>query len=241
MLIKLEEPKLLSDVISIISELVTEVRIRVDNKGMGIVAIDPANVALVSFKLPQNVLSEFEANEEVIGINLDNLKSILRRAGAGDTLIMRTEENILKIEIQGKIKRTFSLALIDIEGEEKAPPQLEFNARIEMSSVDFSGVIEDCIIVADSCSFLTKDNKFIIEAKGLNSAKAEFSGDEAKIEAEEVKSRYSLEYLQKFTKACKLVDKVVLNFSEDYPLKIEFKNPRMELSFVLAPRVETED
>ncbi len=241
MLIQLEEPKLLSDVVSIISELVTEVRIRVDNKGMSIVAIDPANVALVSFNLPKNVISEFEANEEVIGVNLDNLKSVLRRVGAGDKLIMKTKENILNIELQGKIKRTFNLALIDIEGEEKAPPQLEFNARVEMSSVDFSGVVEDGSVVADSCAFIVKDGKFIIEAKGLNSAKAEFSGDEAKIEAEDVKSRYSLEYLQKFIKACKLTDKVVLNFSEDYPLKIEFNNPRMELNFVLAPRVENED
>jgi proliferating cell nuclear antigen len=241
MLIKLDEPRLLSDVVSVISELVSEVRLRVDEKGLSIVAIDPANVALVNFKLPPNVLSKFEANQEVIGVNLDNFKSVLKRCRPGDSLVMKTEDNILVLEVHGKIKRTFNLALIDIEGEEKAPPQLEFSSRIEMSSVDFSGVIEDCSVVADSASFETKEEKFIIAAKGLNSARAEFSGDEAKIEAENAKSRYSLEYLQKFIKAGKLAEKVLVNFSDDYPLRLEFKNPRMELSFVLAPRVETED
>lgn len=241
MLIKLDDPKILSDAIGIISELVTEVRIRVDKNGLSIVAIDPANVALISFKLPPNMLSKFEANEEVIGVNLDSLKSVLRRCSPGDSLTAWLEDNMLIIAIEGKIKRTFNLSLIEIEGEEKTPPQLEFSNRIEMSSLDFSGVIEDCSIVADSCTFLHKEKKFAIEAKGLNSARAEFSGDEAKIEGVDAKSRYSLEYLQKFIKAGKLADRVSINFSEDYPLKLEYKTPRMELGFVLAPRVENED
>ena len=86
-----------------------------------------------------------------------------------------------------------------------------------------------------------KDGKFIIEAKSLNSARSEFSGDEAKIDAEDCKSRYSLEYLQKFMKGAKLVEKSILNFASDHPLRIDFKNEKMELTFILAPRVETED
>jgi len=242
MLIKLDEPRLLSDAISIISELVTEVRIRVDKNGLSIVAIDPANVALVNFKLPPNVLSHFEANEEVIGVNLDNLKSVLKRCEPGSSLTMHTEDSMLIMNITGKIKRNFNLSLIDVQGEEKAPPQLEFTSKILMSSIDFQEVIEDCSIVADSCSFAVKEGKFIVEAKGLNSAKAEFSGDEVKIEQGlEAKSRYSLEYLQKFMKAGKLADHVLISFSDDYPLRLEYKNPRMELGFVLAPRVENEN
>ena len=42
MLLKLDNPKILSDVITIISELVSEVRIRVNKEGFVIVAIDPA-------------------------------------------------------------------------------------------------------------------------------------------------------------------------------------------------------
>ena len=70
---------------------------------------------------------------------------------------------------------------------------------------------------------------------------SEFSGDEAIINAENCKSKYSLEYLQKFLKGAKLTEKTVLKFAEDHPLRIDFKTPEMELSFILAPRVETED
>ena len=56
------------------------------------------------------------------------------------------------------------------------------------------------MVVADACSFIIQNGKFIIEAKGLNSASSEFSGDEASINAEDCKAKYSLEYLSKFIK-----------------------------------------
>jgi hypothetical protein len=42
-------------------------------------------------------------------------------------------------------------------------------------------------------------------------------------------------------KATKITEKTIINFSNDYPLKLEFKTPNIELSFILAPRVETEE
>ena len=241
MLVKLENPLLLSRIIEIISELVTEVRIKIDNQGLNITAMDPANVSMVRFVLSKSSFSKFKTGNEVLGVNLDNLKRILRRCGPGSSFTMEKQDNLLNIQIQDKIKRTFNLALIDIESEEKEMPKLEFSSVVELSSDDFIASVEDCMVVSDACSFVIKDGKFLIEARGLNSAMSEFSGDEAKITAENCKSRYSLEYLQKFVKASKLSEKTTLRFAEDHPLKMDIKNDFLELSFLLAPRVETED
>lgn len=242
MLLKLENPKLFSDIISIISELVLEVRIKVNKEGVSILAIDPANVAMVSFKLPNTAFADFQIeNPEVLGISLENLKAVLRRVKIGSVLTLQKDENELKIEIIDKIKREFNLALIEIDTEEKQIPTLDFTSRIEMSSSDFAEVIEDCSVVADSCSFVSEPNKFMIQGKGsLNSFKSEFT-DEINIQAQEATSKYSLEYLQKIIKATKIIDKIIIQFSNDYPLKLEFSTPLIELSFILAPRVETED
>jgi len=241
MLIKLENPLLLAKAVDIISELVTEVRINVNEFGMSITAMDPANISMVNFKIPKSSFSQFEVEKEVLGINLDNLKQILRRCGSGSSLIIEKKENLLGIHIQDRIKRNFTLNLIEIDSEERDLPELEFSSLVEINSVDLITSIEDCNIVADACSFIIKDGKFIIEAKSLNSAMSEFSGDEAKIQAENCKAKYSLEYLQKFMKGAKLCEKSVLKFAEDHPLRIDFKTPEMELSFILAPRVETND
>ena len=242
MLLKLDNPKLFSEIISIISELVLEVRIKVNKEGMGILAIDPANVAMVSFKLPNTAFSEFQIEkEEVLGVSLESLKAVLRRCSSRSVLVMEKQENELKLEIIDRIKREFNLALIEIEGEEKSIPNLDFASRVEMSSSDFSESIEDCSIVADSCNFVTEAGKFIIKAKGsLNSFRSEFT-DEIKIQAHNSNAKYSLEYLQKIVKAAKITDKVIINFADDYPLRLDFNTPFIELGFILAPRVETED
>ena len=242
MLVKLENPTLLSRTIDIISELVTEVRIKVNQYGLSISAIDPANVSMVGFKIPKSAFSQFEVGNEVLGINLENLKQVLKRAGSMSSLILEKKENMLNIQIQDRIKRNFTLSLIDIESEDvdfyEKESRMEFSSAIEINSVDLVASIDDCAVVADACSFIIREGKFAIEAKALNSAMSEFSGDEAKIQGENCKSKYSLEYLQKFMKGAKLCDKTLLKFADDHPLKLEFKTPSMELSFILAPRVE---
>ncbi|MFA5258520.1 MAG: proliferating cell nuclear antigen (pcna) [Candidatus Pacearchaeota archaeon] len=242
MLLKLDHPKLFSEIVGIISELVLEVKLKVTKEGLSILAIDPANVAMVSFKLPNTAFSEIEVEgKEVLGVSLDSLKAVLRRIHSGSILIITKEENELKLQIKDKVTREFNLALIDVEGEDKEIPNLDFTSKIEMSSTDFSEVIEDCSIVADSCSFVSEADKFVIQAKGsLNSFKSEFSSDELNIQAETANSKYSIEYLQKMIKATKLTDKVKINFSNDYPLRLDFTTPFIELSFILAPRVESE-
>jgi proliferating cell nuclear antigen len=241
MKVKLDNPVIFSKAMEIISELVTEVRLKVNEFGMSVVAIDPANVAMVGFKLPKSFFSIFESEDEVLGINLDDLKRILKRCGAKSSLILERKENMLNIRIEDRILRNFSLGLINIDGEEKEMPNLEFSSRVEINSIDFIDSIEDCSVVAEACSFIVDEGKFVIEAKGLNSARAEFSGDEAKINAENCKARYSLEYLSKFIKGSKLSEKTILNFATNHPLKMEIRNESMEISFILAPRVETED
>jgi len=241
MLVKLETPLILTKSVEIISELVTEVRLKVNEFGMSITARDPANVSMVGFKIPKSAFSQFEVDKEVLGVNLDDLKRILKRCGTGSSLILEKKENLLNIQIQDRIKRNFSLNLIEIETEDKEMPILEFSSQVEINSIDLIDSIEDCLVVADACSFIIKEDKFIIEAKGLNSARSEFSRDEAKIQAENCKARYSLEYLQKFIKGSKLSEKTILNFANDHPLKMVCKTEHMELSFILAPRVETED
>lgn len=243
MKIKLDNPSLLSKAVDIISELVTEVRMKVGENGLNITAIDPANVSMVKFLLPASGFSMFEVkNEEVLGVNLDNLKRILKRCGSGSSLILESSENMLEIQIQDRIKRNFTLNLIDIEREEKKfPDDMEFSSKVELNSVDFIASVEDCSVVADSCSFVINEGKFIIEARGLNTALSEFTGDEALISAENCRAKYSLEYLQKFVKGAKIFGKTGLKFADDHPLRIDFKSNELELSFLLAPRVETDD
>ena len=249
MILKLDEPRLLGDAIGIVSEVVSEVRIKLLEDGMSIVAVDPANVALVIFKLPKESFSQYDAGNETWGVNLGDLKKILKRASGSASVVFEEEAGKLKITIYDKIRRTFRLALIEVSSEDKEIPELNFGARVEMNADDFAQAIEDAGIVADSCSLIVSskddsgepnDGKFVVEGSGnLNSARAEFSGDDVELFGNG-RSKYSLEYLMKFIKATKITSRVVVNLSDDYPLKLDFPGERMGIGFVLAPRVEND-
>ncbi len=242
MLLKLDSPKLLSDIVSIISELVTEVRLKVTKEGMSLTAIDPANIAMVYFKIPTELFSQFEIDkEEVLGVNLENLKSVLRRCGLGSSLSLEKQDNMIKLSIHDKIKRDFTLALIDIESEEKEMPKWEFKSVIKMDAQSFVEIVEDGLVVSDACTFAATPQSFVVEAHGLNSARAEFTSNEIEIYSDTSTARFSLEYLNKFIKGAKISSKVNISFSDNHPMRIDFPTGNVMLSFVLAPRVEQDN
>jgi proliferating cell nuclear antigen len=240
MILKMDRPKILGDAIGVISEIVTEVRIKLLEDGLSIVAVDPANIALAILKLPTTSFSQYEHGDEVWGVNLDDLKKILKRAGTNSSVVFESVDNTLKISIFDKVKRVFTLALIDVESEDKDIPDLNFACKVEMDSASFGQSIEDCKIVADSCSLIAGSGFFMIEGRGsLNSATAEFSGEDVEISGI-AKSKYSLEYLSKFIKGSKVSERVVVNFSDDYPLRLDFPGEKMGIGFILAPRVDND-
>jgi len=239
----LPNPKIFSDIITIISELVTEVKMKVNKEGINLTAIDPANVAMIYFKIPNTLFSEFNLvkEEEVLGVNLNNLKAVLRRCKPGSSLTMEIQENLLKIGIHDRVKRDFSLALIEIDMEEKDLPEWEFNSVIHIHADTFVEVVEDCAVVSDACTFIAEPSKFVVEAHGLNSARAEFSSDEAEIHSGNSVARFSLEYISKFIKGAKISSRATLSFSDNHPMRLDFHTGEVVLSFVLAPRVEQDD
>ena len=245
MKLMLAEPKFLIDSVGIISELVNEVNFKFDNDGVELIAMDPANVSMVIFKLLSSGFTEYKVEDNyVLGVSLDSFKQVLRRVKPGDVLILELDKdkNRLKIQIKGENTRTFNLALIDVDAGKQKVPELQFPLRVETSTEHFQEAIDDMDVIAESVGFVADKNEFVIESEGkLNDARYEIkSGQDTVIDydGETLKSKYSIEYLKKMVKGCKLSDKVVLQFGKNYPLKLDYHvKDKLSLSFVLAPRV----
>jgi proliferating cell nuclear antigen len=247
MKLSLAEPKYFKDSVSIISELVNEARFKVTPDAIELVAMDPANVAMVIFKLLSSCFVEYDVKKEVeIGINLSNLKQVLRRAKPNDTLTLELEENKLKITLKGTTTRTFSLSILEMEEREQRIPDLKFPVTVKTLSTVLNEAVEDADIVAESVSLMVEGKKLLIEAEGdLSNARIEVKEDaDTKIIAdskEKVRAKYSIEYLKKMMQGSKLADSVSIQFNKDYPLKLEYKEvDKVMLSFILAPRVEND-
>ncbi len=220
----LADPTLLKDSISVISDLVNEARFKITRDGLELIAMDPANVAMVIFKLLSSSFTEYDVEkEQEIAVNLANFKQILRRVGASDILTLEiATENKLQIQLKGGTTRTFSLPLIELEEKEQRVPNLTFPIHIGTTSTVLNDAISDADIVAESVTFAA-DTKIKSESPA------------------KIKAKYSIEYLKKMINAGKLANEVSIFFNQDYPLKLEYKVvDKLLLSFILAPRVEND-
>jgi len=247
MRLSLTEPGYLKDSIAVISELVNEARLKITPDGLELVAMDPANVAMVIFKLLSSCFSEYDVKNTIeIGINLNNLKQILRRAKPNDKLTLELlPDQKLQITLKSSSTRTFNLAILELEDKEQKIPELEFPVSIKMSSSALSESIEDVGIVAESVTFEAEPNKFTVKAEGdLSKAQVEIPSDEGtniSVQGDKFRSKYSIEYLKKIMNGGKLADTVEILFNQDYPLRVDYKVvDKVLLSFILAPRVEND-
>lgn len=244
----LADSKHFRDSISISSELVNEVKFKATTDGLEMVAMDPANVAMVILKILSSCFIEYkvEGSEEVT-ISLTNLKQILRRVKSDDVLSLETtEDGKLKVQLKGKTTRSFSLPLLELDDREQRVPELTFPITIEMPSSLLTESIEDVSVVAESVTLLGDKNELLVKAQGdLSKAFIEIKNDEITIiktnSEDKFKGKYSLEYLRKMMSGSKISDKVYVSFNTDYPLKIEYKViDRVAMSFILAPRVDND-
>lgn len=245
MKLSLSEPKYLKESISIIADLVTEARFKFTDNMVELVAMDPANVAMVIFKMFSSSFASYDFVEDTeVGINLGNLKQILRRVGPSDMLHLEVADNKLNIKIEGGAVRTFSIPILDVDERQQKVPDLKFPLKITTSTAIFNSAIEDADIVGESVAFSSDGETFTVAAEGdLSKVKVDIKKDDfTQINSESsdpVKSKYSIEYLKKMCAGSKLTGKVNILFSADYPLKLEFTEvDKVYLGFILAPRVE---
>jgi proliferating cell nuclear antigen len=239
----LAETKLIKEPITIISDLVNEAKFKIKKDSVEMIAMDPANVAMVIFRLLSSSFVEYSVKEETtISINLNSFKQVLRRVKASDNLSLEVAENKLKIMLAGSTVRTFFLPLIDLDEKEQKIPDLKFKTTVMCPSGTLNDAIEDVEIVAESVSFQAEDKKFTVAASGDQSkAMVEIKADESvSIKTDEkVKAKYSIEYLKKMIQASKISSVVSISFNKDYPLRLEYKEvDKLQMVFILAPRIE---
>lgn len=247
--IGLSDATVFTDCIRTVSNLVAETSITLDSEGLGIIAMDPANVAMVVFKMKQSEFLEWSVDADTeFAIKLGDLKQVLSRADKNTTLFLQLENNKLKVILAGKNgkKKEFSLATLDLESKKQKMPDLKFSAEVSIDNQALKDAIADVTIVAESIEFKIGDKKFSVAGKGdSNSVTSEVEAvvKEVSTDGKPVafKSKYSIEYLDKFV-AAKISKTLKLHLGKDYPSKFVYVNDKgtTSLEFLLAPRIEND-
>ena len=240
---ELNDPNILKTSFDAISSIVDEVQIQVDSEGMRLDALDRSHITFVHLELHKELFDEYECDEpEKINIDTEELMKVLRRAKAGDRLIITSDDANLILTFEGEATRQFKIRLIDIEYETPQPPQIEYENEFEVPFSLLKDAIADIDIFSDKITFKVDEEKFIISSKGeFGDAMIEYyHGEKIK---EPAKSVYSLDKIREMLRADRFSETATINLGNDMPLKLTLKMPEDEgeLSFLLAPRLEAEE
>jgi proliferating cell nuclear antigen len=244
--IKLSEPRILNGTIGVISDFITEATFSIQPEGIRMVAMDPANISMVILTILPSAFIEYKVEgPEEITINLENFKQALKRAKPTDALALTSEKNKLKLTILGRSTKKFYIPLLEREAKERKVPSLEFMATVELDANEFRDYIDDASIAADAVTFEADKSLFTISAGDVSSkvsielAKGNDALLQLSVGGDAVKATYSVEYLKKMARTSALSDTAVIQFANDYPLKLDFKSlNKLQMSFILAPRIE---
>ncbi|ADI74006.1 proliferating cell nuclear antigen PcnA [Methanohalobium evestigatum Z-7303] len=236
---------LLRDSVEILSVLVDEIRLRTSSDGISVKAVDPANVAMVTFNLDSSAFDDFEADEGEIGLDLTKISDILGVADKNDKVYMELNENSQNMSINiGSFSYTLSLLDPSTIRSEPKIPQLELPAEIILNGTDLRRAVKAAEKISDHMLLGVNDDVFYMEAEGdTDKVRLDLPRDQLiDLKPDDVRSLFSLDYLSDIVKPASKSNEVVLELGQDFPIKINFEiaNGIGKVGYLLAPRIESE-
>ncbi|MEM4511295.1 MAG: hypothetical protein QXQ16_02250 [Candidatus Aenigmatarchaeota archaeon] len=242
------QAKELKNILAATTAFLSEGTFKAKNDGIFLTSLDPANVAIIIVEMYPNMFLDYKLTEEeeIFTVNLEDLKKIIGKAKVKEQIewSIDKKKNKLLVSLKGKSKRTFTLPLIETEGNILEIPSIDLRIKLEMDAKAFSEIISSAKIIADEIKIVTNPDSntvsFIAEGE-LKDMKIDItSQDESVLSMEipvKITSRYSVDYLYKVTKVATVSDTVIIKLDQDKPIWLDYRSlDKFKFGFVLAPR-----
>lgn len=242
--------KILCDVLK---ETLNDVNIMFDETGMKIMAMDGSHVALVHLKLLAKNFEKYICTEKRIhvGLNMNNLYKLIKTVTNMDTItFFITQENRhefgIKIENTDKNSSTvFYLKMLDIDEEEINIPDIELDSVITMPSNDFQRMCRDMQNISDQIILTSSEYMLKLECHGDFASQETLIGEAnhglsfSKCEKDSISGKFSLKYINLFTKSTNLSNTLEIYLKKDFPLMLKYNVANLgSLMFCLAPTID---
>ena len=237
-------PSILKDTFEAIGHIIDECELTCTSEGITINALDKSHITFIQLEYKKTLFDEYEAENESLLIDTNELMKILKRCKNQDILTFQSDENNLIITMQSESTKKFKLRLIDQEYKTPVPPMIDYPVCLEVSSELIKDSLEDCNIYGENIVFTVDEDYLHICS---NTASGVFGDTHIKyIHGENIRqvcrSSYSIEKLKDIFRASKISKTCMLCLGDDLPLTVKFKlvGDDGEIGFLLAPRIEAE-
>lgn len=243
---KLKEPKLFVNAIGAVSELVQDdVIVRFEKDSFNIVAMDPAQIAMVILRIDKSAFDNYEIVEPgVVGADMAFLSKLLGHV-QGDELEFSVTTNKIILKCVGTSSRKFEVPLHVVNTEVRKKPTLEVHATAVVPVGLLTQAISDTSTVGDATNFdVSKEGIKVLGVGQLGKVETDWDSKVLKElnVVQPAKVGIANDYLNKVLKGGKLTDMVLMHFRTNYPLIMEFKvGTKISLGYIIAPRIENSE
>ncbi len=228
-----------------IEKIIDEGVFVVNSEGLSLRALDTSHVVMIDLFYPAGAFTVFEVDgEETIGVSFDVFSKVLRRARKDDRLLIEAEGTMMTVAFKSKGERRFTLPQVTLTLEKLPEPRIAFSVKARMLGTTFREVVKDVEPYSEVLVLQADEDKLLFTGKSeLASVEAELSMERGSLIDLEVespaKSSYSLEYFSQMLSAAQAADAVVVQFSDDVPVRVDLEYLQGgRLTFYVSPRVE---
>ncbi|KAK6102746.1 proliferating cell nuclear antigen (PCNA), putative [Brugia malayi] len=256
---KLGSASTLKRIVDAIKDLVTDAPFDCTETAMCLQAMDSSHVALVSLKMDVAMFESYRCDRTInLGLSLAGMARALKCANNEDTCLIRYEENddsvlFLFEDTKRDKSQEVIVKMMDIDSEHLGIPEQDYSAVVCMPAAEFQKTCRDLAMFSDSLMITVTKAGIVFTGKGdTGSSTVTYapsrSADEEEQQAvsvdvkEPVTVNFSIKYMNHFTKATGLSDRVRLSLCNSVPVVVEYGlSESGHLRFYLAPKIDDED
>lgn len=241
------EAETLQDVLESVTVLVEESKIHLEDDGIVIRAVDPANVGMVDLTLSAAAFESYEADSIVIGVDLERLDNFVDMADSGQMIHLDLDEEAQQLHLQAD-GLEYTVGLIDPESIRQEPdiPNLDLPADVVLERGDIDRAVRAADMISDHIELGVdaEEELFYVDAQGdTDDVHLELTGEDLiDVTPGTARSIFSLDYLKDMSQAIPSDSEVTVELGDEVPAKMHFTiaDGQGDITFVLAPRVQNE-
>lgn len=207
------------------------------NGGMKIMATDPTKTILIYLKLDADKFGEFECKKSryPIGVNMATFYKLIKSVEKEDSLTLFIDSNDsdnlnINIETNKGMTTDVKMKLMDLDEEDLNIPPTDFQARITMSSLEFSKICKEMNGIADLMEIKCTSNNIVFTSKGDGAERKTSIKEQENTTidfAQPNKSKiiqgiFELKHLVWFAKCANLCTDIEIFMKNDYALVIKY-------------------
>uniref|UniRef100_A0A915PHM1 DNA sliding clamp PCNA n=1 Tax=Setaria digitata TaxID=48799 RepID=A0A915PHM1_9BILA len=256
---KLGSASTLKRIVDAIKDLVTDAPFDCSETAMCLQAMDSSHVALVSLKMDVAMFESYRCDRTInLGLSLAGMARALKCANNEDTCLIRYEENddsvlFLFEDTKRDKSQEVVVKMMDIDSEHLGIPEQDYSAVVCMPSAEFQKTCRDLAMFSDSLMITVTKAGIVFTGKGDTGSstvtyapsKSADDDDQQAVSVdvkEPVTVNFSIKYMNHFTKATGLSDRVRLSLCNSVPVVVEYGlSENGHLRFYLAPKIDDED